>query len=66
MAQVDVLGRIVSREVNVVRGLAEMCGARHAGVPVGYVKPTRVAYVPVCKTFHRVRKWWCALTIGRK
>ncbi len=40
MTQVDVLLGILAVEVDVVRRLTKVWGARHARVPIGDIKPT--------------------------
>ena len=58
MSHLDVLGRVVTDEVDIMGGFAQMGRARHAVVAVGHVKTTGVAHVPVRKAFHRVGEGW--------
>ena len=51
MSQVDVLLGILAVEVDVVRRLTKVWGARHACVPIGDIKPTRVTCVPITVKF---------------
>jgi hypothetical protein len=48
MPQVDVLLRILAVEVDVVGGLTQVWGARHARVSVGNIETARIANVPIC------------------
>ncbi len=54
MAQINVLLRILSVEVDVVCRLTQVWGARHARVSVGDIKPTRVACVPISVSLHGI------------
>jgi hypothetical protein len=56
---IDVLVGIVVRKVHVVVRFAHMEGARHTGVSIFDVKPTRVANIPVCMFFNCVGVRWC-------
>jgi len=47
VSQVDVLLGILAVEVDVVGRLAKVWGARHARVPIGDIKSTRVTNVPI-------------------
>ena len=50
MSQVDVLLGILAVEVDVVRRLTKVWGARHARVPIGDIESTRVTSVPITVT----------------
>ncbi len=56
MTQIDILLHILAREVYIVRCLAQMRRARHAGVSIHNIETTRIANIPVCETFHQIEK----------
>ena len=51
MSQVNVFLDILVVEVDVVRCLTKVWGARHARVPIGDIKPTQVTCIPITVTF---------------
>ena len=55
MSQVDVLLGILAVEVDVVGRLAKVWGARHARVPIGDIKSTRVTDVPITVPLDGIR-----------
>jgi hypothetical protein len=56
-AGVNVLLRILAREVNIVTWFAKMVRACHAHVTIMNVKSARITCVPECNFFHNVRIW---------
>jgi hypothetical protein len=67
VSQVNVLPGVLPVEIQIMRRLAKMRGARHAGVTIGHIKPTGVTCIPIGITFDGIGKWllhrrldaWC-------
>ncbi len=57
MAQIKILLGVLLSEVDVVRSLAQMHRAQHAGVAIGDIKPARIANLPVCKPLYHIQIW---------
>ena len=56
MTQIYILLSILAVKIYVMRCLTQMRRAGHAGVSIRYVKPTRIACIPVCISLHHIRK----------
>ena len=64
MAQVDVLLGILAVEVDVVQRLTKVWGARHARVPIGDIKSTRVTCIPITVTLDGIGIGWYFITLA--
>jgi hypothetical protein len=54
MAQIHVLLRVMLGKIDDVGCLVQMHRTQHTGVAISYIKPTRIADIPVCKLLDQI------------